>query len=106
MPGIDHSLITHKLNTDPLVRPVRQKKRNLAPERWKAVDEEVEKLLAVDFIKEVHYPSWVAITILVKKANGKWHMCVYYTDLNRASPTAYRCPRLTAWWTQPQGTSC
>ena len=95
MPSIDPKLITHKVNTDPVIRPVRQKKRNLALERWKAVDEEVEKLLAADFIREVHYPSWVANPVLVKKANGKWRMCVDYTDLNRACPKdCFPLPRI------------
>ena len=32
----------------------------------------------------VHYPKWLANVILVKKANGKWRMCMDFTDLNRA----------------------
>ena len=36
------------------------------------------------FIREVHYPEWPANIVLVKKANGKWRMCVDFTDLNKA----------------------
>ena len=48
--------------------------------------DEVTKLLAAGFIREVHYPEWLANVVLVKKANGKWRMCVDFTDLNKACP--------------------
>ena len=34
----------------------------------------------------MHYPEWLANVVLVKKANGKWRMCVDFTDLNKACP--------------------
>ena len=40
----------------------------------------------VDFIREVHYPDWLANVVLIKKVNGKWRMCVDFTDLNKACP--------------------
>ena len=48
--------------------------------------EEVEKLLATGFIQEVYYPEWLANVVMVKKSNGKWHMCVDFIDLNYAYP--------------------
>ena len=57
-----------------------------AQERDKAVAEEVRKLLKADFIREVYYPDWLANVVMVKKANGKWRMCVDFTDLNKACP--------------------
>ena len=38
------------------------------------------------FIREVKYPEWLANVVLVKKKNGKWRMCVDFTDLNKACP--------------------
>jgi hypothetical protein len=35
-------------------------------------------------IREVKYPEWLANTVMVKKANGKWRMCIDFTDLNKA----------------------
>lgn len=49
-----------------------------------AIDEEVEKLLKAWFIEELYYPDWLANVVLVKKSNGKWRMCVDFTDLNKA----------------------
>ena len=34
----------------------------------------------------MYYPDWLANVVLVKKANGKWRMCVDFTDLNKACP--------------------
>ena len=33
--------------------------------------DEVNKLLAANFIREVYYPEWLANIVIVKKANGK-----------------------------------
>ena len=48
--------------------------------------DEVKKLLAASFIREVYYPNWLANVVLVKKANRKWRMYVDSTDLNKACP--------------------
>jgi hypothetical protein len=48
--------------------------------------EEVGKLLKAGFIQEIKCPEWIANTVLVKKSNGSWRMCVDYTDLNKACP--------------------
>ena len=42
------------------------------------------KLKHVGAIKEVFYPDWLANTVVVKKKNGKWRVCVDFTDLNKA----------------------
>jgi hypothetical protein len=34
----------------------------------------------------VKYPEWLANTVMVKKANGKWRMCIDFTDLNKPCP--------------------
>ena len=94
MPGIDPSVITHRLNIYPSFKPVRQKKRVFAPERDNAIKEEVRKLTLAKFIREVYYPDWLANVVMVKKANGKWRMCVDFTDLNKACPKdSYPLPR-------------
>jgi len=46
--------------------------------------DEVNKLLVVDFIREVYYLNWLANIVLVKKENGKWRMYVNFMDLNKA----------------------
>ena len=58
----------------------------MAPERASIVMEEVSRLLATGAIREIQYPTWLSNTVVVKKKNGKWRMCVDFTDLNRACP--------------------
>uniref|UniRef100_A0A2N9HAB0 Uncharacterized protein n=1 Tax=Fagus sylvatica TaxID=28930 RepID=A0A2N9HAB0_FAGSY len=58
---------------------------------WRKVD----KLLTAGFIREVYYPEWLANVVMVKKPNGKWRMCVDFTDLNKACPKdSYPLPRI------------
>jgi hypothetical protein len=45
---------------------------------------EVKRLLTAGVIREVTYPEWLANTMMVKKANGKWRICIDFTDLNKA----------------------
>ena len=95
MPGIDLGVITHCLNICLSFKPVRQKKKVFAPKKDNAIKEEVQKLIAAKFIQEVYYPDWLANVVMVKKANGKWRMCVDLTDLNRACPKdSYPLPRI------------
>jgi hypothetical protein len=79
------------------MKPVKQKRRKFAPERVEAITVEVEKLLKAQFIEEVYYPDWLANVVLVKKSNGKWRMCVDFTDLNKACPKeSFSLPRIDA----------
>jgi hypothetical protein len=56
---------------------------------------EVKRLLSAGVIREVTYPEWLASTIMVKKANGKWRMCIDFTDLNKACPKdEFSLPRI------------
>jgi hypothetical protein len=71
MPGIDESVITHKLSISPVNKPVVQRKRKVGEERRAAITEEVAKLKEAGFIQEIKYPTWLANVVMVKKANGK-----------------------------------
>ena len=54
-----------------------------------------DKLLNAGFIEEAHYTTWLFNVVLVKKANGKWRICIDYTDLNKACPRdAYPLPNI------------
>ena len=65
------------------------------PERDQAITEEVRKLQEASFIREVYYPDWLANVVMVKKASGKWRMCVDFIDLNKACPKdSYLLPRV------------
>ena len=84
MLGISPRVIEHKLNVNSEKKPVQQRRQVFAPEWNQAITDEVNKLLSAGFTREVYYPEWLANVILVKKANGKWRMCVDFIDLNKA----------------------
>ncbi|GJS11130.1 reverse transcriptase domain-containing protein [Tanacetum coccineum] len=85
--GESHNIAEHRLNNPGGISPVvRQKKRGQAPERNKAIQEEVEKLVDAGIMKEVHYHSWLSNPVMVKKHDGTWRMCVDFKDLNNACP--------------------
>jgi hypothetical protein len=65
---------------------VKQPLRRFDEEKCRAIGEEIHKLMAAGFIKEVFHPEWLANLVLVKKKGGKWRMCVDYTGLNKACP--------------------
>ena len=97
MPEIDPDFLCHHLAMDPQVRPVRQRRRKFNEEKRQAIRDETQKLLAAGHIREVQYPEWLANVVLVKKSNGKWRMCVDFTDLNKACPKdSYPLPSIDA----------
>ncbi|GJW28903.1 reverse transcriptase domain-containing protein [Tanacetum coccineum] len=85
----------HRLNIREGCLPVRQKKRGQAPERNKAICEEIEKLVDANIMKEVHYHSWLSNLVMVKKHDGSWRMCVDSKDLNKVCPKdGYSLPEI------------
>nr|CAN72485.1 hypothetical protein VITISV_002718 [Vitis vinifera] len=95
MKGIHPSIASHRLNVFSTARPVRQKIRRFQPERQKIIRNEIDKLLKAEFIREVSYPDWLANVVVVPKKEGKWRVCVDYTNLNNACPKdSFPLPRI------------
>ncbi|GJU08461.1 reverse transcriptase domain-containing protein [Tanacetum coccineum] len=86
MTGVPRSIAEHRLNIREGYSPVRQKKRGQAPERAKAIQAEVQKLVEAGIMREVYYHEWLSNPVMVKKHDGSWRMCVDFTDLNKACP--------------------
>ncbi|RVW27161.1 Transposon Ty3-I Gag-Pol polyprotein [Vitis vinifera] len=95
MKGIHPSIASHKLNVFPAARPIRQKIRRFHPDRQRVIQDEINKLLEAGFIREVSYPDWLANVVVVPKKEGKWRVCVDYTNLNNACPKdSFPLPRI------------
>ena len=95
MPGIPREVAEHALDIRPGSRPAKQRLRRFDEEKRRAIGEEVQKLMAAGFIKEVFHPEWLANPVLVRKKSGKWRMCVDYTGLNKACPKVpFPLPRI------------
>ena len=84
MTRIDPMLASHKLNVIPSTKPVRQKVRCFHSDYYQIIQTEVDNLLRSGFVREVKYPKWLANVVVVPKKDGKWRVCVDYTDLNEA----------------------
>ena len=84
--GIDLDFICHHLNVNPSIITRKQPPRRSSRYHYEVVKEEVTKLKRVRAIKEVFYSEWLANTVVVKKKNVKWRVCIDFTDLNKVFP--------------------
>jgi hypothetical protein len=75
--GVNRDVIEHSLNVDPAIRPRKQKLRKISDDKVEGARNEVKRLLSAGVIREVTYPEWLVNTVMVKKANGKWRMCIF-----------------------------
>ena len=46
------------------------------------IKKEADKLRVAGCIREIQYPEWLANVVVVPKKNGKWRVCVDYSNLN------------------------
>ena len=86
MLGIPREVAKHELRILPGSKPVQQRLCHFDDERRRAIGEEIAKLLAAGFIKEVYHSDWLSNPVLVRKKTGQWRMCVDYTSLNKDMP--------------------
>jgi hypothetical protein len=84
--GVNRDIIENSLNVDSSFRPRKQRLRKMYDVKVEGARNEVKRLLSAGVIREVTYQEWLANTVMVKKANGKWRMCIDFTDLNKACP--------------------
>jgi hypothetical protein len=84
--GVNRDIIEHSLNVDPTIRPRKQKLRKMSDDKVEGARNEVKRLQSAGVIREVTYPKWLANTVMVKKANGRYRMCIDFTYLNKACP--------------------
>jgi hypothetical protein len=81
--GVSRDIIEHKLQVNCSAKPRKQRLHKMSDEKVAAVKAEVQRLFNAGFIREVHYPSWLTNVVMVRKKNGKWRMCTYFTDLKK-----------------------
>ena len=86
MLGVDLEFICHQLNVEPRCPSKKWRPRKSSDIHAGVVKEEVDKLKEVGAIKEVYYPEWLTNMVVVKKKNGKWRVCLDFTNLNKACP--------------------
>jgi hypothetical protein len=70
MSTISREVTEHTLNIKPSSNPVKQGLRCFNKEKHRAMGEELSRLLAAGFVKEIQHPDWIANLVLVPKKNG------------------------------------
>jgi hypothetical protein len=58
----------------------------MAPDIILKVKEEIERLVAANFIRPARFVEWLSNIVLVMKKNGKLRICVDFRNLNNATP--------------------
>jgi hypothetical protein len=87
MPGLDRSIVEHRLPIKPGFKPYKQPPRKICKDEVLAdVKKEVERLIEANFIRPCRYVEWISNIVPVYKKNGKMRVCIDFRDLNRATP--------------------
>ena len=86
IPGLDPSIIEHRIDTWPDITPICQKQRPLHPSKVAAIKAEIDKLCAVGFIYPIAYTSWVSNPVPFNKKQGTIRVFTKFRYLNHACP--------------------
>ena len=86
MPGVPRELAEHRLRVDPKAKPVKEHLRRSAAEKQKAIGEEVARLLAAKFIREIYHSEWLSNVVMVPKKDKSLRMCIDFKHINRVCP--------------------
>jgi hypothetical protein len=86
MPGLDRSIVEHRLPLKKGFQPFQQWARQMTTEVLEEVKKEIEKMLEAGFIRPWRYAEWISSIVPVQKKDGRWWVCVDFSDLNRATP--------------------
>jgi len=86
MPGLDRSIVEHRLPLKKGFRPFQQRARQMKAEVLEEVKKEVQKMLDAGFIRPCRYAKWISSVVPIQKKDGRWRVCVDFRDLNRATP--------------------
>ena len=86
MPGVPRGLAEHRLRIDSKVKLIKEYLRRSAVQKRKATGEEVSRLLAAEFIREIYHSEWLANVVMVPKKDNSLCMYIDFKHINRACP--------------------
>ena len=84
MPSVPRGLAEHRLQVNSKVKPVKEHLRCSAIQKRNAIGEEVARLLAAEFIREIYHSEWLANVVMVPKKDKSLRMCINFKHINRA----------------------
>jgi len=71
MPGLNRSIVEHRLPIKSGFRPYQQPARRCNPNILPDIKVEITKLIEAKFIRQCRYAEWISNVVLVYKKNGK-----------------------------------
>src|SRR6185503_14683693 len=86
MPGLDRSIVEHRLPIKPGYRPHQQGSRQCNPKILPDVKAEITKLIEAKLIRQFRYAEWISNVVPVYKKNRKLYVCIEFRNLNKATP--------------------
>jgi hypothetical protein len=86
MPGLDRSIVEHRLPIKSGYRLVKQQPRRFNSKILDDIKKEIERLFEAKFIRSCRYAEWILNIVPVYKKNGKMRVCIDFRDLNKATP--------------------
>ncbi|GAA0163164.1 hypothetical protein LIER_19101 [Lithospermum erythrorhizon] len=69
MSRVDPYVAVHQLYVDPHYKPIKRKKRTFSGDKDEAIWEEVDKLLGVNAILELLFPTWLENVVIVLQSS-------------------------------------
>jgi hypothetical protein len=72
MPGLDRSIVEHRLPLKKGFRSFQQLVRQMRTEFLEEVKKEMEKILEAGFIRSCRYAKWISSVVPVQKKDGRW----------------------------------
>jgi hypothetical protein len=79
---IPPKLAQHKIELDSTIPLAHQTKYRLNPNYATMVKQDINKLLAIGFIKSIEEATWLSPIVIVSKKNGKLTICIDFRKLN------------------------
>ena len=86
MPGLDRSIVEHRLPIKPGYWPFQQGARQCNPKVYPNLKAEIIGLIEAKLIRQCRYAEWISNVVPVYKKNGKLRVCIDFRDLNKATP--------------------
>lgn len=71
MSNIDNTVIEYFLSVDLTHKSVRQKRMSFSAKKYATINEAMERLVAIGFIKETHYSECMSNVIFIKEDKRK-----------------------------------
>ena len=86
MPGLDKSIVEHRLPIKPRYPPYQQGARRCNLKILSDIKAKITRLIEANFNRQCRYAEWISNVVLVYKKNGKLRVCIDFRNLSKATP--------------------